>query len=46
MKKRFIKSVIASAESNEVDMPWTRGKRRQEFIAKRAKEAVTNRKYA
>ncbi len=32
---RIVKSVIATAEKTEVQMPWTRGARRTAFIAKR-----------
>lgn len=46
MKTRFIKSVITTAQSNEAEMPWTRGKRRQAFIAKRNEQAKTESKYA
>lgn len=43
---RFIKSVIAAAEKDETAMPWTRGKRRAAFIAKRAEAARAERKSA
>lgn len=46
MKTRFIKSIIATAEQTEVEMPWKRGKRRQAFIAKRAEQAINKRKTA
>lgn len=46
MKTRFIRSIIATAEQTEVEMPWKRGKRRQAFIAKRADKAVNKRKTA
>ncbi len=46
MKTRFIKSVIATAETSAAEMPWTRGKRRQAFIAKRAEQANEGRKSA
>jgi hypothetical protein len=32
---RFIQSVVKTVQSNEVVMPWTRGKPRQAFIEKR-----------
>ena len=35
MNTRYIKSIIATAEATDVKMPWARGKRRQQFIAKR-----------
>ncbi|MFK7745395.1 MAG: hypothetical protein AB8B47_10095 [Roseobacter sp.] len=44
--KRFIKSIVATAEKTDVVMPWARGTRRQEFIAKRALQATTQRKSA
>jgi hypothetical protein len=46
MKTRFIKSVIATAETADVQMPWTRGKRRQAFIHKRKEQAKHTRKFA
>lgn len=46
MKVRFIKSVIATAEANEVQMPWARGKRRQAFISKRTLQAKQDRRSA
>lgn len=45
-KKRFIKSIISTAETCDVVMPWTRGTRRQEFIAKRTVKTQTERKSA
>lgn len=43
MKKnpRFIKSVIDTAAKSETVMPWTRGARRNAFIAKRDAAPVT-----
>lgn len=35
-KARFIKSVIAAAEQNEMQMPWARGNRRAAMIALRS----------
>ncbi|KHA53438.1 hypothetical protein [Sulfitobacter geojensis] len=32
---RFIKGIVAAAAKEETVMPWTRGKRRAAFIAKR-----------
>jgi hypothetical protein len=32
---RFIQSVVNSSVSAEVSLPWTRGKRRADFIASR-----------
>ncbi|MGA9409054.1 MAG: hypothetical protein WBV78_01280 [Roseobacter sp.] len=43
---RFIQSVVKTAKSNEVEMPWTRGKRREAFIQKRSEQAATGRKLA
>ena len=42
MKKspRFVKSVIATAEKTDVQMPWTRGVRRTAFIARRNGDEV------
>jgi hypothetical protein len=36
--KRFIKSIVETAEKSEVVMPWARGARRKAFIAKRAEQ--------
>lgn len=33
---RFIKSVVETAAKDTTVMPWARGKRRAEFIAKRS----------
>lgn len=33
-KQRFIKSAIATARTQAVQMPWTRGARRAETIAR------------
>jgi hypothetical protein len=30
---RFIQSVVSSSKSTEVTMPWTSGKRRNEFVS-------------
>lgn len=43
---RFIQSIVKTAKSNEVDMPWARGKRREAFIQKRSENAVTRQKLA
>ena len=32
---RFINSVLKSAKDSKTQMPWTRGKRRAAFIARR-----------
>ena len=37
---RFIKSVTGAAAQCDTVMPWTRGKRRADFIAKRGKVLV------
>jgi len=34
-KQRMIKNMIAEAAKTDVVMPWTRGTRRREWIAKR-----------
>ena len=34
-KSRFVKSIIANAATEQVEMPWKRGARRAAFIAKR-----------
>ncbi|WP_295316338.1 hypothetical protein [Roseobacter sp.] len=34
--KRFIRSVIKTADTSKTEMPWQRGVRRAAFIAKRA----------
>lgn len=43
MKKqtRMIKSIIDEAAKTDVVMPWTRGTRRAEWIAKRASLSVS-----
>lgn len=43
MKTRFVKSVVNTAKSTEVDMPWTRGSRRAAMIAKRKDQAPVRR---
>ncbi|MGR3270311.1 hypothetical protein [Thalassococcus profundi] len=40
MKTRFIKSIVKTAQTTEVEMPWTRGARRTAFIAKRTAAPV------
>ena len=35
-KSRFVTNVVATAKADTVALPWTRGKRRAAFIAKRA----------
>lgn len=35
MKTRFIKSVTQGAKTSKVEMPWARGRRRAEMIARR-----------
>lgn len=32
---RFIQSIVNSAKANDVILPWSRGKRRRQFIASR-----------
>jgi hypothetical protein len=44
--KRFIQSVISTAKTTEVDLPWTRGKRRQAFVSKRSKDDTVTRRTA
>lgn len=46
MKKRFIKSVIETAKTTEMEMPWSRGMRRRAFIEKRVMQASKERKTA
>ena len=43
MKKqtRMIKSIIDEAAKTDVVMPWTRGARRAEWIAKRASQSAS-----
>lgn len=41
MKARFITSVVKTAQSTDVQMPWARGTRRAAFIAKRTVPATT-----
>ncbi len=37
-KGRFIASIVAAAENEAAQMPWARGKRRAEMIARRMQE--------
>jgi len=41
--KRFIKSVLESAQKCETEMPWTRGKRRSAFIVSRSEPPALRR---
>ncbi|UWR27113.1 hypothetical protein K3757_04005 [Sulfitobacter sp. S223] len=43
---RFIKSITKSAAENDTVMPWARGSRRAEFIAKRRAAQEPQRKSA
>jgi len=43
---RFIQSIVKTAKSNEVEMPWARGKRREAFIQKRSERTATSQKLA
>lgn len=43
---RFIKSIIQTAEAEDVVMPWTRGKNRRSFIERRAQQEKKERKTA
>lgn len=38
---RFIKSIVETAAKNDTVMPWARGARRAEFIAKRTAVVIT-----
>jgi len=38
-RNRFIKSVIASTNASETQMPWTRGSTRRKMIARRDEAA-------
>jgi len=40
-QKRMINSIIAEAAKTDVVMPWARGKRRAEWIAKRNARPTT-----
>ncbi len=42
MKKqsRFIKSVVATSKSAEMELPWARGARREAAIARRKGQAL------
>ncbi|GHF54720.1 hypothetical protein [Seohaeicola zhoushanensis] len=42
-KTRFIKSVVETAAKSEVVMPWARGTRRAEMIARRVAAATERR---
>lgn len=35
LRDRFIKSVIATAQANDTQMPWTRGAARRKSITRR-----------
>jgi len=39
-QNRLIKNIIAEAAKTNVVMPWARGSRRNEWIAKRASRSV------
>jgi len=43
IKKRWIEAVVDTAEKMDVQMPWARGERRQEMIAKRDAEEPVKR---
>jgi hypothetical protein len=43
---RFIKSIVETAAKNDTVMPWARGARRKDFIAKRTAMAIPTRKSA
>lgn len=34
--RRFVKSIVKTAKTTDVAMPWQRGARRAEFVEKRA----------
>ncbi len=38
--RRWMKSVLKEAARTKLDMPWTRGARREAFIAKRSAEPL------
>lgn len=40
-KKKFLNSIIASAQSHDIAMPWTRGPARLASIARRRNAAET-----
>ncbi len=42
-KQRFLKTAIQSAKSEATQMPWTRGARRAETIARRQAETTPRR---
>ncbi|WP_299830217.1 hypothetical protein [uncultured Roseobacter sp.] len=41
---RFIKSITEAAAQSDTVLPWTRGRRRTKFIAKRAEAMKSARK--
>lgn len=43
-KSRFIKSVVETARKSDVQLPWERGPRRKETIARRQAAAETRRR--
>jgi len=40
-QKSLIGNIIAETTKNEVSLPWARGARRAEWIAKRAMQPIT-----
>jgi len=40
-KSKFIASVVKTAKSTSVELPWSRGARRDDFIIKRSSKAVS-----
>lgn len=39
-ERRWMTSVVREAAKTKLDMPWTRGTRRDAFIAKRARQSA------
>ncbi|NKX40733.1 hypothetical protein HGG71_04535 [Rhodobacteraceae bacterium R_SAG2] len=37
-KSRFIKSIVAAAKSEEIELPWSRGANRQAMIERRQQD--------
>ncbi|SPF77641.1 hypothetical protein [Pseudoprimorskyibacter insulae] len=40
-RNRFVKSIVKTAKTTEVAMPWDRGARRAAFVAKRNIKTIT-----
>ena len=43
---RFIQSIVKTAKTTDVEMPWTRGARRAAFISKRGEQTTKRQNFA